>query len=133
VIDDERLALFGQNADDLPAISALVQDATLRTQDIAYDRRGRRLVLLINRFRHEAGTPSRVRSALRLETVEAVQRQHWPAGETVLALLSLTHNDGWLVLTFAGTTALRARTEVIEVVLEDLSAPWETTREPRHD
>jgi hypothetical protein len=132
VIDDERLALLGQNADDLPAISALLQDATLRTQDIAFDRRARRLVMLVNRYRWEAATPSRVRAALRLETVETVQRQNWPAGETVLALLSLTHNDGWLVLTFAGTTALRARTEVIEVVLEDLSAPWETTREPRH-
>jgi Protein of unknown function (DUF2948) len=133
VIADERLALLGQNADDLPAISALVQDATLRTLDIAYDRRGRRLVLLINRFRHESTIPSRVRSALRLETVEAVQRQHWPAGETVLALLSLTHNDGWLVLSFAGGTTIRARPEVIEVVLEDLSAPWPTSREPRHD
>jgi hypothetical protein len=133
VIADERLALFGQNADDLPAISALVQDATLRTQDIAYDRRGRRLVLLINRFRHESTIPSRVRCALRLETVEAVQRQHWPAGETVLALLSLTQSDGWLVLSFAGGTTIRARPEVIEVVLEDLSAPWETTHEPRHD
>jgi hypothetical protein len=130
---DERLTLLGQSPEDLRAISALVQDATLRTHDIAFDRRARRLVLLLNRYRHESSIPSRVRCALRLETVETVQRQHWPADETVLALLSITATDGWLVLTFAGTTALRARTEVIEVVLEDLSAPWETTREPRHD
>lgn len=130
---DERLTLLGQSAEDLPAISALLQDATLRTQDIAYDKRSRRLVLLLNRYRHESSLPSRVRSALRLETVEAVQRQNWPAGETVLALLSLTHADGWLILTFAGSTAIRTRTEVIDVVLEDLAAPWETSREPRHD
>ena len=129
---DERLTLLGQSAEDLPAISALLQDATLRTQDITYDRRSRRLVLLLNRFRRESTIPSRVRTALRLETIEAVQRQHWPAGDTVLALLSLTDDDGWLVLTFAGTTALRARPEVIEVVLEDLSAPWETPRIPNH-
>jgi hypothetical protein len=130
---DERLTLLGQTPEDLPAISALLQDATLRTQDIAYEKRSRRLVLLLNRYRHESRTPSRVRSALRLETVETVQRQGWPPGETVLALLSLTATEGWLVLTFAGNTALRARTEVIEVVLEDLAAPWQTTREPRHD
>jgi Protein of unknown function (DUF2948) len=129
---DERLTLLGQSPEDLPAISALVQDATLRRQDIAYDARSRRLVLLVNRYRHEAGTPSRVRTALRLETVETVQRQNWPAGETVLALLSLARDGDWLHLTFAGNTALRARVEVIEVVLEDLSAPWPASREPHH-
>jgi hypothetical protein len=132
-MDDERLTLLGQSPEDLPAMSALLQDATLRTQDIAFDRRSRRVVLLLNRYRREAATASRVRAALRLETVEAVQRQHWPAAETVLALLSLSEANGWLVLTFAGDTAIRARTEVIEVVLEDLSAPWPTSREPSHD
>jgi len=74
-----------------------------------------------------------VRCALRLETVNAVQRQGWPAGgDAVLNLLSLTRDGDWLVLTFAAGAALRARVEVIEVVLEDLSAPWETGREPSH-
>jgi Protein of unknown function (DUF2948) len=131
-MDDERLTLLGQSPEDLPAISALLQDATLRAQDIAYDARSRRLVLLVNRYRRESATPSRVRAALRLETVEAVQRQHWPAADTVLALLSLTHQDGWLHLTFAGNTALRARAEVIEIILEDLSAPWPTRHQPNH-
>jgi hypothetical protein len=129
---DERLTLLGQSEEDLPAISALLQDATLRTEDIAYDQRRRRLVLLVNRYRYESSTPSRVRCALRLESVEAVQRQNWPRHQTVLALLSLGESDGWLHLTFAGNTALRARAEVIEVVLEDLSAPWETPRIPTH-
>lgn len=130
---DERLMLLGQSAEDLPAISALLQDATLRTQDIAFDQRARRLVLLVNRYRWESSIRSRVRAALRLETVAAVQRQNWPvAPDAVLNLLSLTHDGDWLVLTFAAGVALRARVEVIEVVLEDLAAPWETGREPQH-
>jgi hypothetical protein len=130
---DERLTLIGQTADDLPAISALLQDATLRAIDVGYDRRARRLALLVNRYRWESATRSRVRAALRLETVAVVQRQAWPtAPDAVLNLLSLTQDGDWLVLTFAAGTALRARAEVIEVVLEDLSAPWETTREPSH-
>ena len=131
-MDDERLTLVGQNPDDLPALSALLQDATLRAPDIAFDRKARRLVLLVNRFRWEAPVRSRVRSALRLETVTAVQRQNWPAADTVLALLSLTADGDWLVLTFAAGVAIRARIEVIEIILEDLSAPWGTEREPQH-
>lgn len=126
--------LIGQDESDLPALSALLQDATLRTVDLAFDPRGRRLVALVNRYRREAGGGSRVRAALRIETVAAVQRQGWPQDrDAVLALLSLTRDGDWLVLTFAGAAAIRARVEVMEIVLEDLAEPWPTTREPRHD
>jgi hypothetical protein len=132
-MQDERLTLLGQSAEDLPAISALLQDATLRGVDVGYDRKARRLALLVNRYRWESATRSRVRCALRLETVTAVQRQGWPTGgDAVLNLLSLTQDGEWLVLTFAAGAALRVQAEVIEVVLEDLSAPWETGREPQH-
>lgn len=132
-MQDERLTLIGQNAEDLPALSALLQDATLRVVDVGYDRKARRLALMVNRYRWESATRSRVRCALRLETVAGVQRQGWPtAPDAVLNLLSLTHDGDWLILTFAAGAALRARVEVIEVVLEDVSAPWETGREPSH-
>jgi hypothetical protein len=132
-MQDERLTLIGQSAEDLPALSALLQDATLRVVDVGYDRKARRLVLMVNRYRWESATRSRVRCALRLETVAAVQRQGWPAAPAaVLALLSLAQDGDWLVLTFAAGAALRARVEVIEVVMEDVSAPWETGREPSH-
>jgi hypothetical protein len=131
---DERLTLLGHEAADLPALSALLQDATLRVPDIGFDRRTRRLVLLVNRYRHEALVPSRVRSALRIETILAVQRQRWPANDdAVLSLLSLTQQDDWLHLVFSGRASLRARIEVIEIVLEDLAAPWPTASIPRHD
>jgi hypothetical protein len=130
---DERMTLLGQNPDDLPAISALLQDATLRTEDVAWDKRGRRLVLLVNRYRWEARVASRVRAALRIETVEAVQRQNWPReADAVLNLLSLAQDGEWIVLTFAAGAALRARVEVIEIVLEDVTAPWPTSRVPTH-
>ncbi len=132
-VPDARLALLGQSFDDLPALSALLQDATLRLPDIGYDARARRLVLLLNRYRREAGGGSRVRSALRLDAIAAVQRHAWPADpDTVLNLLALTLDGDWLRLDFAGGPALRARFEVIELVLEDLASPWTTDRRPRH-
>jgi hypothetical protein len=131
---DERLTLLGQDPGDLPAISALLQDSILRAEDLAFDARARRLVLLVNRYRWEASIRSRVRAALRIETVTAVQRQHWPqTPDAVLDLLSMVHDGAHLVLTFAGGPALRAKVEVIDVVLADIAAPWETARVPRHD
>ncbi len=130
---DERLTLLGQGPEDLPAMSALLQDATLRAPDIAWDQRARRLALLVNRYRWEAGGGSRVRCALRIETVEAVQRQKWPADpEAVLNMLSLAQDGDYLVLTFAAGAAIRAKVEVVEVVLEDIAAPWATGRMPQH-
>jgi hypothetical protein len=130
---DERLTLLAQSAADLPAFSALLQDATLRLADIAYDRRRRRLVLIVNRFRHEATTPSRVRAALRVETVTGVKRRGWPAGDdAVLPLLALALDGEALRFDFGGGAALRVEIEVPELLLEDLSAPWLTERRPDH-
>lgn len=131
---DERLTLLGQSPGDLPAISALLQDATLRAPDLGFDRRARRLALIVNRYRWEAGGGSRVRCALRLETVLAVQRLAWPRDpEAVLNLLALTQEGDQIRLDFAGGAALRAQVEVVEVVLEDLAAPWATARRPTHE
>ena len=130
----ERLLLLAQSPGDLPPLSALLQDATVRAADIAFDRRRRRLVLLLNRYRHESGGGSRVRAALRLETVLAVQRRRWPAEPgAVLVLLALRVEDDRIDLRFGGDIALKARVEVTDIVLEDLAAPWPTERRPRHD
>jgi len=133
-VPDERLTLLGQSSEDLPLLSAVLQDAILRAPDIAFDRRARRLVLLVNRYRHEAGGGTRVRNALRLETVTAVQRRNWPTRpEAVLVLLGIDQQAEWLRLTFAAGTQLRARAEAIDIVVEDLGPPWPTTHVPRHD
>ncbi|OYQ27086.1 hypothetical protein CHU93_11285 [Sandarakinorhabdus cyanobacteriorum] len=129
-----RLALLGQEPDDIATFSALLQDATLRLADVGYDRKARRLACLVNRFRREVDAPSRIRCAFRIETVGAVQRAGWPADpEAVTAILSLDRQGDWLVITCAGGIAIRARVEVIELVLEDMGEPWATTRVPSHD
>jgi Protein of unknown function (DUF2948) len=129
----ERLALLGQEPDDIDTFSALLQDATLRVADVGLDRKARRLVLLINRYRREVEAPSRIRCALRIETVDAVQRAGWPNDpEAVTAILSMRQDGDWLVITCAGGLSLRARTEVTELVLEDMGEPWATMLVPDH-
>ena len=137
---DERLLLLAQEAAEVPLLSALVQSATLRLPDIAYDARARRLVLLVNRYRWEDPTTrTRVRSALRIESVLSVQRRSWPnqtpgdPGVTVLELLAFTLDADTLTLTFAGGAALRVTVEVPDLVLEDVSGPWAAGSEPRYE
>ncbi|WP_353218348.1 DUF2948 family protein [Sandarakinorhabdus sp.] len=130
------LALLGQEPGDITAFSALLQDATLRLADVGFDRKARRLALLVNRYRreHPGQPPSRTRCALRVETVSAVQRAGWPDDPgAVTVILSLAQDGDWLVITCAGGTALRARIEVADLVLEDIGEPWATTRVPQHD
>jgi hypothetical protein len=130
---EARLALLGQEPGDIETFSALLQDATLRLVDVGLDRKARRLVCLVNRYRREIAAPSRIRCALRIETVEAVQRTGWSDDpEAVTVILSLAQDGDWLVITCAAGIALRARIEVLDLVLEDIGAPWGTTRVPDH-
>lgn len=128
------LRLLAQDADDLAPLSALVQDAIVQTGDIAFDRRGRRLVLMFSRYRWEARDRTRVRAALRIESVEAVHSLAWPADvATPIELLALSYGDGALQLAFAGGATLRAAVECVDIVLEDISSPWPARRTPRHE
>ena len=131
----ERLHLRAEDAGDLPALSALVQDMALKAADIGRDAGARRLLLVGNRYRWEHASPTRIRSALRFDHVEQVQRTGWPASpDAVLALLAIVSEaDGWLLIRFSGGTALRLQAEVIDISLDDLSGPWGASSQPRHD
>lgn len=134
---DERLLLLAQEPDEVPLLSALTQSAVLRVSEIAFDRRARRLVLLLRRYRWEAGDQTRVESALRFESVTAVQRRGWPddigaQAETVLELLAFSFADGVITADFGGGAALRIAVECVDMVLEDMSGPWRASGEPRY-
>lgn len=140
---DTRLLLLAQDAAELPLLSSLLQDATVRPIDIAWEARGHRLVMLVGRYRWEQHDQSRIRTALRIDHVLRVERRGWPvppatAGahdptHTVLALLAMTLDGDLLTLDFSGGASLRLTLEVVDVTLEDLSAPWAARSQPRHD
>ena len=135
------LRLLAEDAQDLQVISAALQDAIVRVGDILHEPRARRLTIVLNRFRWEAGRRERVRAALQFGDVLDVKarRIRQEAKAAVLSLLALTFEPngeedpgGTVVLTFAGGGALRAQVEALDAVLVDLSAPWPTPRAPRH-
>ncbi len=135
------LHLRGESADDLPALSALLQDMALRAGDVSYDARRRRLSLVGNRYRHEdPARPSRVRCGVTVAFADSARRRNWPADpDTVLALLSVTPDaaedapdDSAVLLSFAGGVSLRLSTECIDVTVDDLSGPWGASGRPDH-
>lgn len=130
----ETLRLIGHEAADVPVISALMQDAAVRVDDIAFDAKAHRFALVANRYRWEADVPSRTRSALHFDGVIRARRKGWPAdGEAVLALLAIRADDGGVTLDFSGGASVRLETECVDLVLEDLTGPWGTRSVPRHD
>ena len=156
----ELLLLRAEEADDLILVSACAQDMTVIARDIAWLPKQQRLVLVGNRFRWEnaargpkkGGAATRVRSALRFDYVQSVQRRNWPlSADAVLPLLSVTFDDGGdgdeaeagdgdagsgevaLLLSFGGGAAIRLVQEVLDVTLEDASGAWGAAAIPDHD
>ena len=138
--DPKELRLLAADVADLAIISAALQDAVAKIGDIAFDAGARSLTLALNRYRWEAGRPERVRAALQFGGVLSVQtrkiRRDRP--DAVLSLLSVGFEAGGppggvIDLTFAGGGDLRIQVECLDVVMADISAPWPTPREPRHE
>lgn len=137
------LRLIAQEAGDLPAIAALVQDAALRAGDLAYDASGRHFTIRMNRFCHEAGgaAPLRAPSVLRISCVTRVQFRGFDPRQTTgpLSLLDIAAEERdlpahVLTLRFAGEGGRDVRLEVecVDVLLLDLAAPRRARSAPKH-
>lgn len=133
------MQLWAQDAEDIQALSALLQDAAVRSADLGFDRVRRRFVLMVNRFCWERpAPPMRRRAAIRVDHILRVERAAWPRAETVLDLLALQcapADDGLgatLTLPFAGGAALRFHLEAVDVLLEDIGAAWPARMTPHH-
>jgi len=138
--DPSALRLLAEDEADLAVISAALQDAVAKVGDIAYEARARRLTIVFNRFRWEAGQRQRVRSALQLAGVLEMQarRIQRDRRDGVLELLSIGFvatdaPGGAVTLSFAGGGDLRVVVECVDAVLADISEPWPTPREPAHN
>ncbi|EAQ04792.1 hypothetical protein OB2597_05900 [Pseudooceanicola batsensis HTCC2597] len=142
------LNLGAEDAEDIGILSALVQDAVFGATDIQWDQAGRRVSLLLNRFRWEdrgAGrhAPERVRSVLVIENAMAVASQGVDRRDEglVLSLLSVSFEldeqapGGDVLLTLAGDGAIRVTVEAPELRLRDVTRPYRAPsgRRPSHD
>ena len=146
---ERPLRLRAEAAEDIPVLSALLQDAVFTAADLRWSRKGRRLDVLVNRFRWEdvpaaerAGRPfERVRAVLTVGDALSVAAQGVEPGDggTVLSLLSLgweagEDGTGTLTLVLSGDGAIRVAAECVNLALADVTRPYRAPsgRRPAH-
>lgn len=138
-----RLKLTAVDAEDLQMLSARLQDAVGKLKDFAWLPKQRRFAALVNRFRWEEGkgAATRVRAALRFESVLRVQSSNVKlgAGDAVVSLLAITFTPdgegdpaGVVELVLSGGGVIRLAVECIDAELADLSGPWAAQGRPSH-
>lgn len=129
---DRPLRLIARSAEDLPPVSALVQDAVFPITEMTFDRRRRRFAVLLNRFRWEAaGARERVRAMLTVEGVVAARTMGIDLKDRaiVLSVLSLDwapgrEGAGRLSLVLAGDGAIALDVEALDLALADVTRPY---------
>ncbi|MFC7397702.1 DUF2948 family protein [Chelatococcus sp. GCM10030263] len=139
----EQIKLVALDQEDLAVVSAHLQDALLRVEDLAYLPRRRCFIMALRRFDWEAADaekPRRRLSALHFNRVEAVRRQKVdPARpKDVLNLLAIDFVEteapsGRVLLLFSGGAVIELSVECIEAQLNDLGPVWEASGRPVHD
>lgn len=146
------LRLMALDAQDLQIISAYCQDAVMKTQDLIFEPKGQRFVIVMNRFAWEAAderkgffrfrprSRERRRAVLHFDRVVSVRQNGIAATmpDEVLDLLAIRFEEadapsGVIELVFAGNATIRLQVECIEAQLSDLGAAWSTDAVPDHD
>lgn len=138
----ELLKLVAFDEDDLAVISAHLQDAVLRVEDVAYLPGQRRFALCARRFDWEAGEgepPRRRLTGLHFERVTSVRTRHIDPSrkDEVLNLLAVTFEpttapSGVVTLIFSDERAVRLEVECVEAQMKDLGPIWEAEGRPVH-
>lgn len=152
-----RLKLQACDAEDLQIIAACLQDALVPVRDMVFLPRQRRFVLLLNRFRWEAGASApptampeedasfeakeepgprfeRIHSGLCFDRVRRVHSRgiRRRDKDEILELLTISTDGRSVLLLFAGGAAIRLEVDAVRCFLEDLGEAWPTRWRPSH-
>ena len=144
--ETKQLRLIAEDAADLEVISAAVQDAILKAENLKFDKRRRRFTLEVNRFSWEdmktkRGPKTRVRALLAFDGVLGVKTRAVTKTDPdmVMSILSVTFTPdenppgGKLSILFSGDGELMLDIEALDVTLLDSDYEWSTRNTPDHD
>jgi len=139
------LKLILQSEEDLPVVSSLLQDSTIRIGDMAWLKSEQRFAFVGNRFRWEKKgwfrrpKGERIRTAFHLNGITSARLHDIDPGDsdTVLELLDielLSGDDGLAILfNFAGGAAIHLLSDSIDGLVTDIGESWDALERPRHD
>lgn len=138
-----QLKLIALDQEDLQIISAHLQDAIVRVDEMAYLAGENRFAAILRRFdwtNAQNGVYERRQCALRFEKVKSARYKNISpaAGEALpLELLAIDYEPtdevgGHITLVFSGGAAIRLEVDCIEAELRDLGPVWPTHARPEH-
>jgi hypothetical protein len=140
-----KVVLAAEDAEDLEAISACLQDAVVRVKDLVWLPKSRRFAGLFNRFKWEkagARSGTRVRAGLHIDGVLSARssRLRTDSPDRVASLLAIRFEPkgaddpgGIIELVFSGGGLLRLEVECISAEVADLSGEWAARGRPVHE
>jgi Protein of unknown function (DUF2948) len=138
------LKLAALDQEDLTVISACMQDAVVKTGEIVFKPKDKRLIVTVNRFAWEKNgerltVPERHRAVLHFDRVLSVQsngidRKYPEHVQSILAIQFIEDSApaGVVEIQLAGGATIRASVECIEAQLSDLGAAWAAKAKPKH-
>ena len=144
-MDFKNLKLIANSDEDLRVISAHLQDAIVHTSDIANLKKNRIFLMQLNRFMWEDVEKGvfrknkRIRTILKFENVisvvsKGINQKKRPRFLDFLTMESslLANKTYEIKLIYSGDGIIKVNTEVIDVVLDDQGAPWDSKTKPKH-
>ncbi len=144
------LHLLAQDAEDMAVVSAMVQDGITCPADMVWDKKRHLFALMLNRFCWEKqdkgkAKPERVRTGMHIHSVLGVRMKNIPQkSKTALSLLAIMveaaekagakqAGQSHIRFIFSAQAELLLSVEGVNVVMQDVTAPWAAKSTPRHE
>ena len=140
-----NLKLIAKNQEDLKVLSAYLQDSIVNVKDIAFLKKNKTFVMIVNRFMWEDVEKGifrqnkRIRCAIKFEEVFTVRSKNINQNNKnrPLECLAIKCSQAFektyeIKIFFAGDSIITIISETIEVVMHDLGQPWNVKHIPEH-
>ena len=141
----KNLKLIAKTEEDLRVVSAHLQDSIVNIADIASLEKNKIFLMQLNRFMWEDVEKGvfrknkRIRTVLKFENVMHVVSRNINQlkKDKFLDFLAIEtnippDNNYEMKIIFAGDSAIKIVSEVIEVTLDDQGEAWDTKNKPKH-
>ncbi len=141
----KNLKLIARSEDDLKVVSAHLQDSIVNVSDIANLEKNKIFLMQLSRFMWEDVEKGvfrknkRIRSVLKFENIIKVHSKNINQSKKdnfldflTIETTQMPDNNYEMKIVFAGDSAIKVISEVIEVTLDDQGDAWNTKNKPKH-
>ena len=143
--DKSGLKLIGKNKEDLKIISAYLQDSIVTLKNLAFLKKNRIFVMIVNRFMWEDVEKGvfrknkRIKCAVKFDEVIKVgskninQNNKNKILECLAIKCNLLSDDTYdIKIFFSGGSIITIISETIDIILDDFGEPWNVKHVPTH-